>query len=148
MGMSVQRGVGRNGGRRRYRRSRVSSEINVTPLVDVMLVLLIVFMVAAPLLSVGVPIDLPKTDAKALPSQQDPLTITVDADGLVFLQEEEVPIEDLVAKLVAISDAGYDERIIMRADKDSNYGAVMRVMARVNAAGFSNLNLQTDPINQ
>nr|WP_284370531.1 biopolymer transporter ExbD [Algimonas porphyrae] len=146
--MSVQRGVGRNGGRRRYRRSRVSSEINVTPLVDVMLVLLIVFMVAAPLLSVGVPIDLPKTDAKALPSQQDPLTITVDADGLVFLQEEEVPIEDLVAKLVAISDAGYDERIIMRADKDSNYGAVMRVMARVNAAGFSNLNLQTDPINQ
>lgn len=146
--MSVQRGVGRNGGRRRHRRGRVSSEINVTPLVDVMLVLLIVFMVAAPLLSVGVPIDLPKTDAKAMASQQQPLTITVDSEGRVFLQEEEVPLDDLIAKLVAVSDAGYDERIIMRADRDSNYGEVMRVMARINTAGFSNLNLQTDPINQ
>ncbi|MGB6229408.1 MAG: biopolymer transporter ExbD [Litorimonas sp.] len=146
--MSAQRGVGRNGGRRRHRRSRVSSEINVTPLVDVMLVLLIVFMVAAPLLSVGVPIDLPKTDAKALPSTNELLTITVDSEGRVFLQEEEVPIDALVTRLVAVSESGYDERIVMRADKDSNYGAVMQVMARVNAAGFSNLNLQTDPINQ
>ncbi len=146
--MSVQRGVGRNGGRRRHRRSRVNSEINVTPLVDVMLVLLIVFMVAAPLLSVGVPIDLPKTDAKALPSQQEPLTVTVDSEGRVFLQEEEVPIDDLVAKLVAVSDTGYDERIFLRGDENSDYGAVMKVMARVNAAGFSNLNLVTDPVSQ
>lgn len=148
MGMSAQRGVGRNAGRRRHRRSRVNSEINVTPLVDVMLVLLIVFMVAAPLLSVGVPIDLPKTDAKALPSQQEPLTVTVDSQGRVFLQEEEVLIEDLIAKLVAVSDTGYDERIYLRGDENSDYGAVMKVMARINAAGFSNLNLVTDPVSQ
>ena len=148
MAMSAQRGVGRNNGRRRHRRSRVNSEINVTPLVDVMLVLLIVFMVAAPLLSVGVPIDLPKTDAKALPSQQEPLTVTVDSQGRVFLQEEEVPIEDLIAKLVAVSDTGYDERIYLRGDENSDYGAVMKVMARINAAGFSNLNLVTDPVSQ
>lgn len=148
MGVSAKRGVGRNGGRRRHRRSRVNSEINVTPLVDVMLVLLIVFMVAAPLLSVGVPIDLPKTDAKALPSQQEPLTISVDSEGRVFLQDEEVLIEDLIAKLVAVSDTGYDERIFLRGDENSDYGAVMKVMARINAAGFSNLNLVTDPINQ
>ncbi|MEL6687859.1 MAG: biopolymer transporter ExbD [Pseudomonadota bacterium] len=148
MGMSAQRGVGRNSGRRRHRRSRVNSEINVTPLVDVMLVLLIVFMVAAPLLSVGVPIDLPKTDAKALPSQQEPLTVTVDSQGRVFLQEEEVLIDDLIAKLVAVSDTGYDERIFLRGDENSDYGAVMKVMARINAAGFSNLNLVTDPVSQ
>jgi biopolymer transport protein TolR len=148
MAMSVQRGVGRNGGRRRHRRARVNSEINVTPLVDVMLVLLIVFMVAAPLLSVGVPIDLPKTDAKALPSQQEPLTITVDSQGRVFLQEEEVLIDDLIPKLVAVSDTGYDERIFLRGDENSDYGAVMKVMARINAAGFSNLNLVTDPVSQ
>jgi biopolymer transport protein TolR len=148
MGLSVQRGVGRNGGRRRHRRSRVNSEINVTPLVDVMLVLLIVFMVAAPLLSVGVPIDLPKTDAKALPSQNEPLTISVDEQGRVFLQDEEVLMDDLIAKLVAVSDTGYDERIFLRGDENSDYGAVMKVMARINAAGFSNLNLVTDPVNQ
>ena len=148
MAMSAQRGVGRNSGRRRHRRSRVNSEINVTPLVDVMLVLLIVFMVAAPLLSVGVPIDLPKTDAKALPSQQEPLTITVDSEGKVFLQDEEVLMENLIAKLVAVSDTGYDERIFLRGDENSDYGAVMKVMARINAAGFSNLNLVTDPISQ
>lgn len=113
-----------------------------------MLVLLIVFMVAAPLLSVGVPIDLPKTDAKALPSQQEPLTVTVDSEGRVFLQEEEVPIDELIAKLVAVSDTGYDERIFLRGDENSDYGAVMKVMARVNAAGFSNLNLVTDPVSQ
>ncbi len=146
--MTAKRGVGRNGYRRRHRRSRVSSEINVTPLVDVMLVLLIVFMVVAPLLSVGIPIDLPKTDAKALPTQQEPLTVTVDAAGKIFLQEEEVPIEELIAKLVAVSDTGYDERIYLRGDENSNYGAVMKVMARINAAGFSNLNLVTDPISQ
>lgn len=148
MSRSGQRGVGRNGGRRRHRRSRVNSEINVTPLVDVMLVLLIVFMVAAPLLSVGVPIDLPKTDAKALPSQQAPLTISVDSEGRVFLQDEEVLMADLIAKLVAVSDTGYDERIFLRGDENSDYGAVMKVMARINAAGFSNLNLVTDPVNQ
>ena len=149
MGVSVS-GSSRGGGsgRRRRNSSGLNAEINVTPLVDVMLVLLIVFMVAAPLLSVGVPIDLPKTDAKALPSQAEPLTITVDSNGAVFLQEEEVPIDELVAKLVAVSETGYDERIYLRGDESSDYGAVMKVMARVNAAGFSNLNLVTDPISQ
>ena len=135
-------------GRRRSRRHRLNSEINVTPLVDVMLVLLIVFMIAAPLLSVGVPVELPKTDAKSLPSQQEPITITVDQDGGVFLQDTEVSLETLVERLVAIAGNGYDERIYLRADEDSDYGAVMKVMARVNAAGFSNLGLVTDPVSK
>ncbi len=149
MAVSVGQSSGRNGsGRRRRRSGGLNADINVTPLVDVMLVLLIVFMVAAPLLSVGVPIDLPKTDAKALPSQQEPLTISVDADGRVYLQEEEVAIDDLVPTLIAVADTGYDERIYLRGDENSDYGAVMKVMARVNAAGFSNLNLVTDPLSQ
>ena len=150
MGVNISSGGGRRSGsgRRRVHGSGLNADINVTPLVDVMLVLLIVFMVAAPLLAVGVPIDLPKTDAKALPSQNEPLTITVDAEGLVYLQEEVVPIEELVAKLVAVADAGYDERIVLRGDENSDYGSVMQVMARINAAGFSNLNLSTDPISQ
>ena len=149
MAVSINSASRRSGsGRRRNRGTGLNADINVTPLVDVMLVLLIVFMVAAPLLSVGVPIDLPKTDAKALPSQNEPLTITVDSEGKVFLQEEEVPVEDLIAKLVAVSETGYDERIYLRGDEASDYGAVMKVMARVNAAGFSNLNLVTDPISQ
>lgn len=150
MAASVSGSNRRNGrgGRRRIYGTGLNADINVTPLVDVMLVLLIVFMVAAPLLSVGVPIDLPKTDAKALPSQNEPLTITVDSEGKVFLQEQEVPIDALVSRLVAVSDTGYDERIYLRGDESSDYGAVMKVMARVNAAGFSNLNLVTDPISQ
>ena len=138
----------RGGGRRRGRKHRLNAEINVTPLVDVMLVLLIVFMIAAPLLSVGVPIELPKTDAKSLPSQQEPITITVDFDGNIFIQEEEITLDDLSSRLVAVSANGYDERIYLRADQDSDYGAVMKVMARVNSAGFSNLGLVTDPISQ
>jgi len=139
---------GRDRGRRgrRSRRSRLTAEINVTPLVDVMLVLLIVFMIAAPLLSVGVPVELPKTDAKSLPSQQEPITITVDKDGLIYMQDSEIVLDDLAPRLIAIAANGYDERIYLRADADSDYGAVMKVMARVNAAGFSNLGLVTDPI--
>ncbi len=147
MGMSTTRsGRGRRG--RRFRRHGLNAEINVTPLVDVMLVLLIVFMIAAPLLSVGVPVELPKTDAKSLPSQQEPITITVDEEGGVFLQDTEVTLDLLVERLVAIAGNGYEERIYLRADEDSDYGAVMKVMARVNAAGFSNLGLVTDPISQ
>ena len=137
---------GRQGSRRRGRNARLNAEINVTPLVDVMLVLLIVFMIAAPLLSVGVPIELPKTDAKALPSEQEPITITVDFDGKVFIQEDEITLDDLTSRLVAVSANGYEERIYLRADQDSDYGVVMKVMARVNSAGFSNLGLVTDPI--
>jgi len=146
MGANVKRGVGRNSGRRRHRRTALNADINVTPLVDVMLVLLIVFMVAAPLLSVGVPIELPKTDAKSLPSQTEPITITVNAVGEIFIQETEIALDDIAKRLVAISNNGYDERIYLRGDGQANYEAVMKVMARVNAAGFSNLGLVTDPV--
>ena len=148
--MGASLGQSRSGGgssRRRHRRGGLNAEINVTPLVDVMLVLLIVFMVAAPLLSVGVPLELPKTDAKALPSQEEPIVISVDKDGKVFIQETEISIDDLTPRLVAISGNGYEERIYLRGDENSDYGAVVKVIARVNAAGFSNLGLETDPIN-
>ena len=146
MGMSMNAGGGRRGGRRRSRRSGgLNTEINVAPLVDVMLVLLIVFMIAAPLLSVGVPIELPKTDAKALPSQQEPITITVDFEGGVFIQDEEISLDDLEARLVAVSTNGYEERIYLRGDRDTDYGEVMKVMARINTAGFTNIGLVTDP---
>lgn len=149
MGMGTTGGrAGGRGSRRRGRRRKFNAEINVTPLVDVMLVLLIVFMVAAPLLSVGVPVELPKTDAKSLPSESEPITITVDKDGKVFLQETEVSLDDIVTRLTAIAVNGYDERIYLRGDNASDYGSVMKVMARVNAAGYSNLGLVTDPISQ
>ena len=134
--------------RGRRRRRELNSRINVTPLVDVMLVLLIVFMIAAPLLSVGVPIELPKTDAKSLPSPQEPLTISVDKDGKVFLQETETTLEELTPKLIAMAKNGYDERIYLRGDENGNYGPVMKVMAAVNAAGFTNIGLVTDPISK
>ena len=133
-------------GSRRGKRGRhvPMSEINVTPFVDVMLVLLIVFMVAAPLLTVGVPIDLPETRAKALQSDKDPLTVTVAMDGKVYLQDQEIPIEELVAKLQAIASEGYEERIFVRGDNKVGYGAVMQVMGRLNAAGFKRIGLVTD----
>jgi len=140
--------AGARGSRRRGRRSKLNADINVTPLVDVMLVLLIVFMVAAPLLSVGVPVELPKTDAKSLPSESEPITITVDKDGAVFLQETEVSLDDIVVRLTAIAQNGYEERIYLRGDNASDYGSVMKVMARINAAGYSNLGLVTDPVSQ
>jgi len=101
----------------------LNADINVTPLVDVMLVLLIVFMVAAPLLSVGVPLELPKTDAKSLPSQTEPITISVDQEGLVYIQDTLVTLEELAPQLTAISANGYEERIYLRADENSDYGA-------------------------
>ena len=120
------------------------SEINVTPMVDVMLVLLIVFMVAAPLLTVGVPVNLPKTGAKPLTGDNEPLAITVKADGKVFLQDTAIETSNLVSKLRAISEAGYEERIYVRGDKDVAYGDVADVVARINAAGFSKVALVTD----
>lgn len=149
MGMSTAGGGSRRGGRRRSsRRGRLNTEINVAPLVDVMLVLLVVFMIAAPLLSVGVPVELPKTDAKALPSQQEPITITVDFEGGVFIQDEEISLDDLATRLIAVSTNGYEERIYLRGDRDTDYGEVMKVMARINTAGFTNIGLVTDPISQ
>jgi biopolymer transport protein TolR len=145
MGMSAGQtgGRGSRGHRRRGRHHRMMSEINVTPFVDVMLVLLIIFMVAAPLLTVGVPIDLPETQAKALNSDTQPITVSVNQGGQVYLQETEIPIEEVVPKLEAISHAGYDERIYVRGDKTADYGTVMKVMARISAAGYRNLGLVT-----
>ena len=128
------------------RKSGVKSEINIAPLVDVMLVLLIVFMVSAPLLSVGVPVELPKTDAKSLPSQQEPITVTVDRDGNIYLGDDNaIALDELTPRLTAVAANGYEERIYIRGDGASDYAAVMRVMARINAAGFSNIGLVTDP---
>ena len=119
------------------------SEINVTPFVDVMLVLLIIFMVAAPLLTTGVPVDLPETDAAPMNSENQPLVVSVDGQGRIFIQEEEIAYEDLVAKLQAIRSTGSDARIFVRGDKAIDYGTVMRVMARIQAGGFSNVGLVT-----
>jgi biopolymer transport protein TolR len=122
------------------------SEINVTPMVDVMLVLLIIFMVSAPLLTVGVPIDLPQSQAKSLDQDQKPLTVSVNTDGKVFLQDTEVGMNDLVDKLKAVADArgGLDERIYVRGDRKVNYGTVMQVMGRLSAAGFKHVALITE----
>ena len=119
------------------------AEINVTPMVDVMLVLLIIFMVAAPLLTVGVPIELPETQANAMNADTQPITVSINRDGQIHLQETEVVIDEVVPKLQAIAKTGYEERIFVRGDKDADYGTVMKVMARVSAAGFKNLGLVT-----
>jgi len=143
MGMSVASAKGSGNGRRRGRRHAPISEINVTPFVDVMLVLLIIFMVAAPLLTVGVPIDLPETQARALNSETQPITVSINNEGRIYLQETEIPIDEVVPKLQAIAQAGYEERIYVRGDRAADYGTVMRVMARISAAGFRNLGLVT-----
>src|SRR5262252_9814586 len=148
MGMGGATGAGaaaRRRGRRRGGRA-VMSEINVTPMVDVMLVLLIIFMVSAPLLTVGVPIDLPQTRAKSLDQDREPLTLSVSLQGQVFLQNSEIPIDDLVTKLRAVTDArgGYDERIYVRGDRKVDYGTVMRVMGRISSAGFRRVALVTE----
>lgn len=143
MGASVQAGSS-NGSRRRRRASRPMSEINVTPMVDVMLVLLIIFMVTAPLLTVGVPIELPKTEARQLEDDKEPLTISVDPEERIFLQDTELKIDELVPKLTAIAKNGYDERIFVRGDRRVNYGIVMRVMGTISAAGFRRIALISD----
>ena len=147
--MAIASGGAHSGsfGKRRHRRNPVMSEINVTPMVDVMLVLLIIFMVSAPLLTVGVPIDLPQTQASSLDqADKEPLAISVNTKGQVFLQNTEIQLEELVPKLQAISQArgGNDERIYVRGDKTVDYGTVMRVMGRLSAAGFRKVALVTE----
>jgi biopolymer transport protein TolR len=134
------------GGSRRGRRKPVMAEINVTPMVDVMLVLLIIFMVSAPLLTVGVPLDLPQTQAKSLEQDKTPLQLSVDIRGKVFINDTEVAMADLIPKLKAITDArgGMDERIYMRADKKADYGTVAKVMGQLSGAGFKRLALVTE----
>ena len=129
------------GGGRRRGSYKLLSEINVTPFVDVMLVLLIVFMITAPLLTVGVPVDLPKTRAKSIAESVEPLVITVNAEGVIFIQDTEVELENLVPRLAAITDNKADTRIYVRGDKSINYGRVLEVMGTVNVAGFTRVAL-------
>lgn len=134
-------------GRRRHHRRKVMSEINVTPMVDVMLVLLIIFMVSAPLLTVGVPIDLPQSQAKSLENDnKEPLTVSVNDKGQIFLQNAEIDGNDLVPKLQAVAQArgGNDARIYLRGDKSLNYGTMMRLMGQLSSAGFSKVALVTE----
>jgi biopolymer transport protein TolR len=135
-----------NGSRmgRRPGRYTAMSEINVTPFVDVMLVLLVVFMITAPLLTVGVPIDLPKASASNLQGNEEPLTISINARGEIFLQETLVKQEELVARMLAISENLTSRRIFVRGDRSVDYGAVMAVMGSLNTAGFSKVALVTE----
>ena len=146
--MGASLGTTGAGSSRRRRRSSSHvpmSEINVTPFVDVMLVLLIMFMVAAPLLTVGVPIELPETKAKPLQGDNEPLTVTVQSDGKVYLQETEIELDTLVPKLQAIAKNGFEERIFVRGDKTVDYGKIMQVMGVLNKAGFKRIGLVTAP---
>jgi biopolymer transport protein TolR len=131
------------GGRGRYGRARARpmSDINVTPLVDVMLVLLIIFMVTAPLLTVGVPVDLPKTDANPITGQDEPLVVSINSAGDVYLQETKIDLGDLVPRLNAITTNKPDTRIFVRGDKSVNYGRIVEVMGTVSAAGFTHVAL-------
>jgi biopolymer transport protein TolR len=144
--MGMVSGSGFQPGKRLQRRRGIMSEINVTPMVDVMLVLLIIFMVSAPLLTVGVPIDLPQSQAKSLDQNKEPLTISVNTKGQVFLQNTEIGVDELIPKLKAITDArgGIDERIFVRGDRRVDYGTVMRVMGRLSGAGFHRVALVTE----
>ena len=138
--------TGRRG--RRARRAQLS-EINVTPLVDVMLVLLIIFMVTAPLMTSGVSVDLPKTDAKPLNSDSQPLTVSIDAKGQIFLQDQQLQLSELVTKLQAIAQNNQDRRIFVRGDKDLPYGRIMELMGIITQVGFTHVALlaeQTGPL--
>ena len=132
--------------RDRRRAHRPMSEINVTPMVDVMLVLLIIFMVTAPLLTVGVKVDLPKTKASVISGQDEPLTITVDGEGRIYLQETELDLESLAPRLIAITSNNPDVRIFLRFDKTILYGRVMEVMGTVNNAGYTKVALITESL--
>ncbi|MBY6003239.1 protein TolR [Salipiger bermudensis] len=148
MGGGVMKSGGGGGSRRRRRsggRSQPMAEINVTPMVDVMLVLLIIFMVAAPLLTVGVPVELPKTAASSLPSEtEEPLAVTITADGVVMIQTTEVAMDELVNRLRAIAVERADDRIFLRADGAVPYQTVAQVMGALNRGGFSSIGLVTD----
>jgi biopolymer transport protein TolR len=145
MAASVQPPARPGGGRRgRARKHTPMHEINVTPFVDVMLVLLIIFMVTAPLLTVGVPIELPESKGQQLTANKEPLTISVQRDGKVYIQESEVKLDEIAPKLKAIAKGGYEEQIFVRGDKGIDYGTVMRVMGRIKSAGFTKVSLVTE----
>ncbi len=145
MAMAVSGGGG--GGRRRGRRrggNQPISEINVTPMVDVMLVLLIIFMVAAPLMTVGVPIDLPQTQARQMNTEQTPITISVTNEGAIFLGDSPVALVDLVSAVALQATNGTEDRVYVRGDLAANYGAVMQVMGALSGAGYAKIGLITE----
>ena len=145
MGAGVMKKSGGGGRRRRHRgASAAMSEINVTPFVDVMLVLMIIFMVAAPMLTVGVPIKLPETSANAMPNEEEPLTITLTKDGLVLIQTTEYSQEELIPKLTAIAAERTSQKVFLRADGALAYERVAQVMGALNKGGFNNIGLVTD----
>ena len=146
MGAGIAKGAGGGGGRRgRRRRAAPMADINVTPFIDVMLVLLIIFMVAAPMLTVGVPIELPETAANALPAEQEePLSITMTADGKLLIQNTETAPSELITRLTAISAERTSDKIFLRADGAIPYARVAEVMGALNAGGFNNIGLVTD----
>lgn len=143
--MAIAVGTSRRGSsRRRGRKFAPLSQINVTPLVDVMLVLLIVFMVAAPLLTVGVPIDLPETQARALNTETQPVTVSVTSDGQIYLMEDTVAPVDLIARLGEVTAGNVEERIYVRGDTSAQYGVVMQVMGMLSSAGYTHIGLITE----
>ena len=148
MGGGITQSNLQNSGRRRFSKrgsNRLMSEINVTPFVDVMLVLLIIFMVAAPLLTVGVEIELPKTSAKALPTEkEDPLTLSLTKDKELYLQDTKIEFSELIPKLKQIAEQRNDNRIFIRADGANNYSTIMEIMGALNSSNFSNLSLVTE----
>jgi len=131
-------------GKSRRRRRRQIGEINVTPFVDVMLVLLIVFMVTAPMLTMGVAVDLPRAESSPMPGQDEPLSVTIDAAGTIYLQESEISLDQLVPRLVAITERNTEARIFVRGDQSIDYGRVMMVIGSLNRAGFSRVALLTE----
>ena len=143
-------GAGGSSGRRRRggRKHKPMADINMTPFIDVMLVLLIIFMVAAPLLTTGVPLDLPQTGAQSLNLEKQPLVVSIKADGKVFLMETEITLEELVPKLQAVAKTGPDERIYLRGDKSIVYGRVAEVMAVLTTAGYRKVALVNEPLQQ
>ncbi len=145
MAMSMNSAGG--GGKRRRGKGRAApmADLNMIPFIDVMLVLLVIFMVAAPLLTVGVPVDLPKTGAKELNIEQKPLAVTIDEKGKIYVQEKEVPLDGLVGALSALAKAGFDERIYVRGAASVNYGRVSEVLAALNKAGFTKTALINAP---
>ena len=145
MALSLDSSDARRGRRRgRGRGRRALAEINVTPLVDVMLVLLIIFMVSAPLLTAGVPVELPKTEASAHNNPNEPLTVTIRADGSLFLQATEVPFADLAPRMRALADSGMTKPVYVRADGKAPYAIVAQVMASLSSSGFTQIGLMTD----
>jgi len=151
MAMAVS-GGGNGGGRRRGRRrgggNKPMSEINVTPMVDVMLVLLIIFMVAAPLMTVGVPIELPQTQARQLNTEQKPITVSITDSGAIFLGDQPVALENLITQVAAQAVNGTEDRIYVRGDLAANYGAVMQVMGALSGAGYAKIGLITEQAQQ